>query len=73
MPSSQEEIKAAWQLILFLFCSPEVEFCGYSVPHPSENKIHLRIQTRGMQSYPFIQDCFYIFLVCFFLGDDGIF
>ncbi|XP_025085110.1 DNA-directed RNA polymerases I and III subunit RPAC2-like [Pomacea canaliculata] len=27
--------------------NPEVEFCGYSVPHPSENKIHLRIQTRG--------------------------
>ncbi|KAK7503887.1 hypothetical protein BaRGS_00005010, partial [Batillaria attramentaria] len=27
--------------------NPEVEFCGYSVPHPSENKINLRIQTRG--------------------------
>ena len=25
-------------------CSPEVEFCGYSAPHPSEYKIHLRIQ-----------------------------
>ncbi|KAI5476738.1 DNA-directed RNA polymerases I and III subunit RPAC2 [Pseudohyphozyma bogoriensis] len=24
--------------------SPEVEFCGYSAPHPSEAKIHLRIQ-----------------------------
>ncbi|SPO22498.1 related to Rpc19 - DNA-directed RNA polymerases I and III, 18KD subunit [Ustilago trichophora] len=23
---------------------PRVEFCGYSNPHPSENKIHLRIQ-----------------------------
>ncbi|KDQ58502.1 hypothetical protein JAAARDRAFT_34312 [Jaapia argillacea MUCL 33604] len=24
--------------------NPKVEFCGYSVPHPSENHIHLRIQ-----------------------------
>lgn len=28
-------------------CSPEVTFCGYSVPHPSEHKINLRIQTNG--------------------------
>lgn len=27
--------------------NPEVEFCGYAVPHPSENKINLRIQTKG--------------------------
>ncbi|XP_067041913.1 DNA-directed RNA polymerases I and III subunit RPAC2-like [Acropora muricata] len=27
--------------------NPDVEFCGYSVPHPSENKINLRIQTNG--------------------------
>ena len=35
--------------ILFLFSfiySPDVEFCGYSVPHPSEAKIMLRIQCR---------------------------
>lgn len=25
--------------------NPAVEFCGYSIPHPSEHKIHLRIQT----------------------------
>ncbi|KAA1071979.1 RNA polymerase subunit AC19 [Puccinia graminis f. sp. tritici] len=24
--------------------NPEVEFCGYSLPHPSEPKLHLRIQ-----------------------------
>lgn len=28
--------------------SPDVEFCGYSVPHPSEAKIMLRIQCREM-------------------------
>merc|ERR1712179_255744 len=27
--------------------NPEVEFCGYSVPHPSEDKINFRIQTKG--------------------------
>ncbi|RKO83753.1 putative RNA polymerase I 16 kDa polypeptide, partial [Blyttiomyces helicus] len=27
--------------------SPAVDFCGYSIPHPSEFKIHLRIQTDG--------------------------
>lgn len=24
--------------------SEDVEFCGYSAPHPSEPKIHLRVQ-----------------------------
>jgi DNA-directed RNA polymerase I and III subunit RPAC2 len=27
--------------------SPEVEFCGYSIPHPSEAKMNVRIQTYG--------------------------
>ncbi|CAK8684582.1 DNA-directed RNA polymerases I and III subunit RPAC2-like [Clavelina lepadiformis] len=27
--------------------NPDVEFCGYSIPHPAEKKINLRIQTRG--------------------------
>ena len=25
----------------------DVEFCGYSVPHPTEPYMHLRLQTRG--------------------------
>ncbi|PYI10824.1 DNA-directed RNA polymerase I and III 14 KDA polypeptide [Aspergillus sclerotiicarbonarius CBS 121057] len=25
--------------------NPEVEFCGYTIPHPSETKMNLRIQT----------------------------
>lgn len=25
--------------------NPEVEFCGYSIPHPSEDKMNIRIQT----------------------------
>ncbi|GMM29947.1 DNA-directed RNA polymerase core subunit [Martiniozyma asiatica (nom. inval.)] len=27
--------------------NPAVEFCGYSIPHPSENKLNIRIQTYG--------------------------
>ncbi|XP_062380512.1 DNA-directed RNA polymerases I and III subunit RPAC2 [Sardina pilchardus] len=27
--------------------NPEVDFCGYSITHPSESKINFRIQTRG--------------------------
>ena len=33
-------------LNLFFF-SPDVSFVGYSITHPSENKINLRIQTTG--------------------------
>lgn len=29
----------------FLFCSPNVVFCGYTVPHPAEAKMNFRIQT----------------------------
>lgn len=25
--------------------NPAVEFCGYTVPHPMEKKIHVRVQT----------------------------
>jgi hypothetical protein len=39
------ETGADW--VCFL-CSPDVEFCGYSIPHPSEAKLNLRIQTYGM-------------------------
>lgn len=34
--------------LLKLLCSPEVEFCGYSIPHPSEAKMNVRIQTYGI-------------------------
>ncbi|OLL27029.1 DNA-directed RNA polymerases I and III subunit RPAC2 [Neolecta irregularis DAH-3] len=27
--------------------SPGVEFCGYSIPHPSETKVNIRVQTYG--------------------------
>lgn len=32
---------------IILNFSPEVVFCGYTVPHPAERKLHVRIQTNG--------------------------
>jgi DNA-directed RNA polymerases I and III subunit RPAC2 len=36
---------------LSLIHSPNVEFCGYSIPHPSEPKLNLRIQTFGKRFF----------------------
>ena len=30
-----------------LIKNPEVEFCGYSITHPSEHTINMRLQTTG--------------------------
>jgi len=32
-------------LRMMLNQNPKVTFCGYSVPHPLENKMHMHIQT----------------------------
>ncbi|XP_044735970.1 probable DNA-directed RNA polymerases I and III subunit RPAC2 [Chrysoperla carnea] len=33
-------------ILRYIICSyPEVQFCGYTVPHPAESKMHFRIQT----------------------------
>jgi DNA-directed RNA polymerases I and III subunit RPAC2 len=37
--------KCSW--LFFSSCSPDVEFCGYSIPHPSEALMNIRIQTYG--------------------------
>lgn len=38
---------------------PAVEFCGYTVPHPSEHQINLRIQTRGKPCHEVLQTALY--------------
>lgn len=30
-----------------LIKNPDVEFCGYSITHPSESELNLRLQTTG--------------------------
>jgi len=34
---------------------PEVVFCGYTIPHPSESKMNLRIQTNGPRATDILQ------------------
>eukprot|EP00163_Fabomonas_tropica_P007856 TRINITY_DN1749_c1_g1_i6.p1 TRINITY_DN1749_c1_g1~~TRINITY_DN1749_c1_g1_i6.p1 ORF type:complete len:115 (+),score=6.22 TRINITY_DN1749_c1_g1_i6:117-461(+) len=31
----------------FLMKDDDVEFCGYSVPHPSQHSVTIRVQTKG--------------------------
>jgi hypothetical protein len=41
------------ECVLTFSSSLEVEFCGYSIPHPSEAKMNVRIQTYGELSLVF--------------------
>ena len=33
-----------------LMQNPDTDFCGYSVPHPYEPRLNLRLQTKGMRN-----------------------
>jgi len=44
---SDEDHTMGNALRFVLVRNPKVEFAGYSVPHPAENKVHVRIQTRA--------------------------
>eukprot|EP00252_Welwitschia_mirabilis_P025385 TRINITY_DN789_c0_g1_i1.p1 TRINITY_DN789_c0_g1~~TRINITY_DN789_c0_g1_i1.p1 ORF type:complete len:105 (+),score=23.77 TRINITY_DN789_c0_g1_i1:249-563(+) len=35
---------------------PRVEFCGYSIPHPSENRVNVRVQTTGDPAKDVLKD-----------------
>jgi DNA-directed RNA polymerases I and III subunit RPAC2 len=43
----QDYLFPIFLFVLTYMNSPDVEFCGYSIPHPAEPKMHLRIQTYG--------------------------
>ena len=43
----QEDHTLGNSLRYFINKNPDVEFCGYTIPHPSETKMHIRIQTWG--------------------------
>ncbi|ELR16706.1 RNA polymerase Rpb3/Rpb11 dimerization domain containing protein [Acanthamoeba castellanii str. Neff] len=43
---SNEDHTLGNSLRWILMKNPEVDFCGYSVPHPSEPKMNVRIQTK---------------------------
>ena len=44
---SEEDHTLGNALRYIIMKNPEVEFCGYSIPHPSENLLNVRIQTYG--------------------------
>ncbi|KAG2623415.1 hypothetical protein PVAP13_3KG060000 [Panicum virgatum] len=35
---------------------PRVAFCGYSIPHPSENRVNIRVQTTGDPAKDVLKD-----------------
>lgn len=35
-----------------MMSSPNVVFCGYAMPHPTENKVNIHLQTSGMSTVP---------------------
>ncbi|EFJ09715.1 hypothetical protein SELMODRAFT_160051 [Selaginella moellendorffii] len=35
---------------------PRVTFCGYSVPHPSDNRVNVRVQTTGESAKSVFKD-----------------
>ncbi|GBF93424.1 DNA-directed RNA polymerase I and III subunit-like [Raphidocelis subcapitata] len=42
-----EDHTLANSLRFFLNKNPNVAFCGYSIPHPTEHVVNLRVQTTG--------------------------
>lgn len=40
---------------LVLFCSPQVTMCGYTLEHPAESKMLLRIQTKNGNVYELLK------------------
>ncbi|KAF3443513.1 hypothetical protein FNV43_RR05057 [Rhamnella rubrinervis] len=44
---------------------PRVTFCGYSIPHPSDNRVNIRIQTTGEPAVDVLKDaCQDLMLMC---------
>ncbi|XP_057767563.1 uncharacterized protein LOC131003318 isoform X2 [Salvia miltiorrhiza] len=44
---------------------PRVTFCGYSIPHPSDARVNIRVQTTGDPAREVLKDsCQDLMLVC---------
>uniref|UniRef100_A0A383W506 DNA-directed RNA polymerase RBP11-like dimerisation domain-containing protein n=1 Tax=Tetradesmus obliquus TaxID=3088 RepID=A0A383W506_TETOB len=43
----EEDHTLANTLRFFLNKNPQVTFCGYSIPHPTEDAVNIRVQTTG--------------------------
>ncbi|KAF3968155.1 hypothetical protein ACB098_08G059500 [Castanea mollissima] len=44
---------------------PRVSFCGYSIPHPSDNRVNIRVQTTGAPAREVLKDaCQDLMMMC---------
>ncbi|KAI5342625.1 hypothetical protein L3X38_010500 [Prunus dulcis] len=44
---------------------PRTKFCGYSIPHPSDNRVNIRIQTTGDAAKDVFNDsCQDLMVIC---------
>ncbi|XP_020587862.1 DNA-directed RNA polymerases I and III subunit RPAC2 [Phalaenopsis equestris] len=60
-----EDHTLANSLRFLLNKDPRVEFCAYSIPHPSENKVNIRVQTTGDSAKDVFKDaCQDLILLC---------
>ncbi|GAB4831742.1 hypothetical protein Ancab_005754 [Ancistrocladus abbreviatus] len=53
---TEEDHTLANSLRFVLNKDPRVTFCGYSIPHPSEAKVNIRVQTTGEQASEVLKD-----------------
>ncbi|PON70853.1 DNA-directed RNA polymerase Rpb11, 13-16kDa subunit, conserved site [Parasponia andersonii] len=62
---SDEDHTLANSLRFTLNQDPRVTFCGYSIPHPSDNRVNIRIQTTGEPAKDIMKDaCQDLMLMC---------
>lgn len=47
LSQENEDHSLANSLRFFLNKNPNVSFCGYSMPHPTEELVNIRVQTTG--------------------------
>ncbi|XP_074359343.1 uncharacterized protein LOC141698536 [Apium graveolens] len=44
---------------------PRVAFCGYSIPHPSQPRVNIRVQTTGVPANEVLKDsCQDLLMIC---------
>ncbi|KAJ4732681.1 DNA-directed RNA polymerase II subunit RPB11 [Rhynchospora pubera] len=48
---------------------PRVSFCGYSIPHPSDNNVNIRVQTTGDSAKDVLKDALHDLVQCASMSD----
>ncbi|KAF9665570.1 hypothetical protein SADUNF_Sadunf16G0136800 [Salix dunnii] len=62
---NQEYLLYSTVLLIFNIYIPRVSFCGYSIPHPSDAKVNIRVQTTGDPAREVLKDaCQNLMMMC---------